>query len=143
MNFIIKIEEKVENESYYIYGIQPYDQILEKYPLVMNYNKETAKISIPIPQIIHEPNEEDPLLWQMSYATLGNSNTANTWKKAETVTNINGAFYNGRLYLEVNATARMQTLIPFCSNDKGNTWLYLHTNFTDQHPKFDFTLARN
>ena len=110
---------------------------------VMNYNKETAKISIPIPQIIHEPNEEDPLLWQMSYATLGNSNTANTWKKAETVTNINGAFYNGRLYLEVNATARMQTLIPFCSNDKGNTWLYLHTNFTDQHPKFDFTLARN
>lgn len=143
MNFIIKIEEKVENESYYIYGIQPYDQILEKYPLVMNYNKETAKISIPIPQIIHEPNEEDPLLWQMSYATLGNSNTANTWKKAETVTNINGAFYNGRLYLEVNATARIQTLIPFCSNDKGNTWLYLHTNFTDQHPKFDFTLARN
>ena len=143
MKFTIKIEEKVENESYYVYGIQPYDQILKKYPLIMNYNQETTQISIPIPQTIHEPDEENPLLWQMSYATIGDPKTANTWKKVETTGNIIGAFYNGTLYLEANGTARMQTLIPFCSNDKGSTWLYLHTNFTDKHPKASFTLTRN
>lgn len=143
INFTVRFEEKVKDESYYVYGWAPYSQISEKYPLVMNYNAETASITIPIPQIIHEPDSEDPLLWQMSYATYNDLNTPNTWKMLDTNAVIKGSFGNdGRLYLDAAGTASQNTLIPFCSNDNGSTWLYIHTNFTEQHPKNSFTLTR-
>lgn len=145
MKYNIRIEENVKDESYYVYGwAPPYNQITDKYPLVMNYIAETASLSIPIPQTLHEPDATDPLLWQLCLGTLGDQKQINSWKREDKEGTIVSSFGNsGGLYLDHRpATNSQSTMIPFCSNDNGTTWLYIHTNFGDQHPKNNFTLKK-
>lgn len=142
MKFTIRIEEKVKNKSYYVYGFEPYSQVLNKYPLIMNYDAETANITIPIPQIIHEADDIDPLTWQMCLGKMENNKVANCWTKLDDRGNLIGRINNDKLFLNRNYPFTQYTLIPFCSNDGGSTWLYTHTNFKDQHLKNNLTLTR-
>ena len=72
MEFNIRIEENIKNESYYVYGWAPYGKLLEQYPLTMLYtNSDTNPLSIPMPQVLHYSDATDPLMWKMCWATPG------------------------------------------------------------------------
>lgn len=135
MKFTIRIEENVKNESYYVYGWAPYNELLEKYPLTAEYISESISIRIPIPQILHNPTTEEPLMWKMHWATPGSS--ANSWKTAgndgefRMFTNNDGSITLKPFPFSPNMNC---TCIPFCSNDDGKTWLYTHTIFQQAHP---------
>ena len=136
MEFNIRIEENIKNESYYVYGWAPYGKLLEQYPLTMLYtNSDTNPLSIPMPQVLHYSDATDPLMWKMCWATPGR--TANSW----TVGGKEGEF---RAILNSDDSITLKpfpfndnrncTAVPYCSNDGGNTWLYTHTIFQEAHP---------
>ncbi len=110
----------------------------------MNYIAETASLDIPIPQRSMNQMQRAPLLWQLCLRTLGDQKQINSWKREDKEGTIVSSFGNsGGLYLDHRpATNSQSTMIPFCSNDNGTTWLYIHTNFGDQHPKNNFTLKK-
>lgn len=83
MKFTIRIEENIKDKSYYVYGWAPYSELLEKYPLTAEYIAENISIRIPIPQMLHNPDTEEPLMWKMHWATPGS--TVNSWKIAESI----------------------------------------------------------
>lgn len=136
MEFNIRIEENIKNESYYVYGWAPYGKLLEQYPLTMLYtNSDTNPLSIPMPQVLHNSDATDPLMWKMCWATPGR--TANSWtvggKEGEFKAILNN---DGSITLRpfpVNDNKNC-TAVPYCSNDGGNTWLYTHTIFQEAHP---------
>ena len=135
MKFTIRIEENIKDKSYYVYGWAPYSELLEKYPLTAEYIAENISIRIPIPQMLHNPDTEEPLMWKMHWATPGS--TVNSWKIAES----NGEF---KMFTNNDGSITLKpfpfqpnigyTCIPFCSNDDGKTWLYTHTIFQQAHP---------
>ena len=136
MEFNIRIEENIKNESYYVYGWAPYGKLLEQYPLTMLYtNSDTNPLSIPIPQVLHNSDATDPLMWKMCWATPGR--TANSWtvggKEGEfrAILNSDGSITLKPFPFNDN---RNCTAVPYCSNDGGNTWLYTHTIFQEAHP---------
>ena len=118
-----------------MYGWAPYSELLEKYPLTAEYIAENISIRIPIPQMLHNPDTEEPLMWKMHWATPGS--TVNSWKIAES----NGEF---KMFTNNDGSITLKpfpfqpnigyTCIPFCSNDDGKTWLYTHTIFQQAHP---------
>ena len=99
------------------------------------YIAENISIRIPIPQMLHNPDTEEPLMWKMHWATPGS--TVNSWKIAES----NGEF---KMFTNNDGSITLKpfpfqpnigyTCIPFCSNDDGKTWLYTHTIFQQAHP---------
>lgn len=136
MEFNIRIEENIKNESYYVYGWAPYGKLLEQYPLTMLYtNSDTNPLSIPMPQVLHYSDATDPLMWKMCWATPGR--TANSWtvggKEGEfrAILNSDGSITLKPFPFNDN---RNCTAVPYCSNDGGNTWLYTHTIFQEAHP---------
>ena len=136
MEFNIRIEENIKNESYYVYGWAPYGKLLEQYPLTMLYtNSDTNPLSIPMPQVLHNSDATDPLMWKMCWATPGR--TANSWtvggKEGEfrAILNSDGSITLKPFPFNDN---RNCTAVPYCSNDGGNTWLYTHTIFQEAHP---------
>ena len=136
MEFNIRIEENIKNESYYVYGWAPYGKLLEQYPLTMLYtNSDTNPLSIPIPQVLHNSDATDPLMWKMCWATPGR--TANSWtvggKEGEfkAILNNDGSITLRPFPINDNKNC---TAVPYCSNDGGNTWLYTHTIFQEAHP---------
>ncbi|MFP5089841.1 DUF1735 domain-containing protein [Bacteroides xylanisolvens] len=136
MKFNIRIEENIKNESYYVYGWAPYGELLEQYPLTMLYtNSDANPLSIPMPQVLHEPDATDPLMWKMCWATPGR--TANSWtvggKEGEfrAMINNDGSITLKPFPFQDNMKC---TAVPYCSNDGGNTWLYTHTIFQESHP---------
>lgn len=136
MEFNIRIEENIKNESYYVYGWAPYGKLLEQYPLTMLYtNSDTNPLSIPMPQVLHYSDATDPLMWKMCWATPGR--TANSWtvggKEGEfrAILNSDGSITLKSFPFNDN---RNCTAVPYCSNDGGNTWLYTHTIFQEAHP---------
>ena len=133
MEFNIRIEENIKNESYYVYGWAPYGKLLEQYPLTMLYtNSDTNPLSIPMPQVLHYSDATDPLMWKMCWATPGR--TANSWtvggKEGEfrAILNSDGSITLKPFPFNDN---RNCTAVPYCSNDGGNTWLYTHTIFQE------------
>ena len=135
MEFNIRIEENIKNESYYVYGWAPYGKLLEQYPLTMLYtNSDTNPLSIPMPQVLHYSDATDPLMWKMCWATPGR--TANSWtvggKEGEfrAILNSDGSITLKPFPFNDN---RNCTAVPYCSNDGGNTWLYTHTIFLEAH----------
>lgn len=136
MEFNIRIEENIKNESYYVYGWAPYGKLLEQYPLTMLYtNSDTNPLSIPMPQVLHNSDATDPLMWKMCWATPGR--TANSWtvggKEGEfkAILNNDGSITLRPFPINDNKNC---TAVPYCSNDGGNTWLYTHTIFQEAHP---------
>ncbi len=136
MEFNIRIEENIKNESYYVYGWAPYGKLLEQYPLTMLYtNSDTNPLSIPMPQVLHYSDATDPLMWKMCWATPGR--TANSWtvggKEGEfrAILNSDGSITLKPFPFNDN---RNCTAVPYCSYDGGNTWLYTHTIFQEAHP---------
>ena len=136
MEFNIRIEENIKNESYYVYGWAPYGKLLEQYPLTMLYtNSDTNPLSIPMPQVLHYSDATDPLMWKMCWATPGR--TDNSWtvggKEGEfrAILNSDGSITLKPFPFNDN---RNCTAVPYCSNDGGNTWLYTHTIFQEAHP---------
>ena len=136
LEFNIRIEENIKNESYYVYGWAPYGKLLEQYPLTMLYtNSDTNPLSIPMPQVLHYSDATDPLMWKMCWATPGR--TANSWtvggKEGEfrAILNSDGSITLKPFPFNDN---RNCTAVPYCSNDGGNTWLYTHTIFQEAHP---------
>lgn len=136
MEFNIRIEENIKNESYYVYGWAPYGKLLEQYPLTMLYtNSDTNPLSIPMPQVLHNSDATDPLMWKMCWATPGR--TANSWtvggKEGEfkAILNNDGSITLKPFPINDNKNC---TAVPYCSNDGGNTWLYTHTIFQEAHP---------
>lgn len=67
--FDVRIEEKEAGKSYYVYGWGTYPEVTEKYPLVMDYDAYTGRVSIALPQVIHQADETDPITWQMHWGT--------------------------------------------------------------------------
>ena len=136
MEFNIRIEENIKNKSYYVYGWAPYGKLLEQYPLTMLYtNSDTNPLSIPMPQVLHNSDATDPLMWKMCWATPGR--TANSWtvggKEGEfkAILNNDGSITLRPFPINDNKNC---TAVPYCSNDGGNTWLYTHTIFQEAHP---------
>lgn len=101
--FDIRVEEKEAGKSYYVYGWGTYPEITNQYPLVMEYNDYTGRISIPVPQTIHKGNEADPTTWQMCWGTYGKINVWNFYTPdtdPDYGTPINGALWvNGSVTL--------------------------------------------
>lgn len=76
--FDIRIEEREAGKSYNVYGWGTYPEITDKYPLVMEYNG--GRVSIPVPQVIHEADAADPITWEMCWGTYGRINVWNFYK---------------------------------------------------------------
>lgn len=66
--FPITVVEKVKGESYYIYGWSD-SKLLKKYPIVMDYNASRGTLTIPIPQVIHEADENDSQTWGICWGS--------------------------------------------------------------------------
>lgn len=107
-NFSVRIEEKEAGKSYYVYGWGSYPEITDKYPLVMEYND--GNLSIPVPQIIHQGDDADPITWQMCWGTYGKINVWNFSADEEHTTPISGAMDKN----QVTGTIRL--------NGIGNRW---------------------
>lgn len=69
--FNIRVEEKEAGKSYYVYGWGSYPEITNEYPLVMEYSDYDGKLSISVPQVIHEADDADPITWEMRWGTYG------------------------------------------------------------------------
>lgn len=65
----VRFEENVPGESYHVYGFGSYPELAEKYPLVVNFNKTTGLLELPIPQVIHQGSTAEDT-WQVRWGTF-------------------------------------------------------------------------
>lgn len=87
--FDVRIEEKEAGKSYYVYGWGTYPEITNKYPLVMEF--DNGKLTIPVPQTIHEADATDPITWEMCWGTYGKINVWNFYKGDDYSAPVSGA----------------------------------------------------